>query len=87
MVVAELRRAREALRATESLTRDSLHADAISRAYYPVLHADKAALFVHDIAAENHAAVRRLFGLYLCGKRGQESFLEDTDRWPVEIVP
>ena len=65
MVVAEWSRAREALRAAETLTRDRCYADAISRAYYAILHAAKAALHVHDVAAESHAAVRRMFGLHL----------------------
>ena len=65
MVVAEWNRARESLRAAETLTRDGLYADAISRAYYAILHGAKAALHVHDIAAESHPAVRRMFGLHL----------------------
>ena len=65
MVVAEWNRARESLRAAETLTRDGLYADAISRAYYAILHAAKAALHVHDIVAESHPAVRRMFGLHL----------------------
>ena len=65
MVLAEWNRAREALRAAETLTRDQCYADAISRAYYAILHAAKAALHVHDVAAESHAAVRRMFGLHL----------------------
>lgn len=65
MVLAEWRRAGEALRAAETLTRDNCCADAISRAYYAILHAAKAALYVRDVAAESHAAVRRLFGLHL----------------------
>ena len=65
MVLAEWNRAREALRAAETLTRDRCYADAISRAYYAILHAAKAALHVHDVAAESHAAVRRMFGLHL----------------------
>lgn len=65
MIVAEWSRAREALRAAEILTRDRCYADAISRAYYAILHAAKATLHVHDIAAESHAAVRRMFGLHL----------------------
>lgn len=36
MVVAEWNRARESLRAAETLTRDGLYADAISRAYYAI---------------------------------------------------
>ena len=65
MVAAEWSRAREALRAAETLTRERCYADAISRAYYAIRHASKAALHVHDVAAESHAAVRRMFGLYL----------------------
>jgi hypothetical protein len=65
MVLAEWNRARESLQAAEILTRDSLYADAISRAYYSILHAAKAALQVHDVAAESHPAVRRMFGLHL----------------------
>lgn len=63
--VGEWNRARESLRAVETLTRERCYADAISRAYYAILHAAKAALHVHDIAAESHPAVRRMFGLHL----------------------
>ena len=65
MVLAEWNRARESLRAAETLTRERCYADAISRAYYAILHAAKATLHVHDIADESHAAVRRMFGLHL----------------------
>lgn len=65
MVLAEWNRARESLRAAETLTREGLCADAISRAYYAILHGAKAALQVHDAAAESHPAVRRMFGLHL----------------------
>ena len=65
MVLAEWNRARESLRAAETLTRDRCYADAISRCYYAILHAAKAALQVHDIDAESHPAVRRMFGLHL----------------------
>jgi uncharacterized protein (UPF0332 family) len=65
MVLAEWNRSRESLRAAQTLTRDGLYADAISRAYYAILHAAKAALHVHDIVAESHPAVRRMFGLHL----------------------
>jgi len=47
------------------LTRERCYADAISRAYYAILHAAKAALHIHDVAAGSHAAVRRMFGLHL----------------------
>ena len=65
MVLAEWSRASEALRAAETLTRNRCYADGISRAYYAILHAAKAALQVHDVAAESHAGVRRMFGLHL----------------------
>ncbi len=65
LVSAEWNRARQSLQAAETLTRDGLYADAISRAYYSILHAAKAALHVHDIVAESHPAVRRMFGLHL----------------------
>jgi uncharacterized protein (UPF0332 family) len=47
------------------LTREDCYADAILRAYYATLHAAKAALYLHDVAAESHAAVKRLFELHL----------------------
>ena len=65
MVLAEWKRARKSHRAAELLTREGCFADAVSRAYYAILHAVKASLFVHDVTAESHAAARRLFGLHL----------------------
>lgn len=65
LVLVEWRHARDALRAAEILAREELSPDAVSRAYYAILHAAKAALHVHDVAAESHAAVKRLFGLHL----------------------
>ena len=65
MVTAEWSRARAALRAAETLTREHCYADAISRAYYAILHAAKAALHIHDVSVASHAAVRRMFGLHL----------------------
>ena len=65
LVLAEWKRARQCLRAAEILVRENCYEDAVSRAYYAVLHAAKAALEVHDVAAESHAAVRRLFGQHL----------------------
>ena len=73
MVLAEWNRSREALRAADTLTRDGLYPDAISRAYYAILHAAKAGLHVHDVAVESHAAVRRMFGLHLVKSEEIES--------------
>jgi uncharacterized protein (UPF0332 family) len=65
LALAEWRHARDALKAAEMLTREDLSADAISRAYYAILHAAKAALHVQEVAVESHAAVKRMFGLHL----------------------
>lgn len=65
LAIAEWHRAYQSLRAGELLLQGGYFADAISRAYYAVLHAAKAALHVHDVAGDSHAAVRRLFGLHL----------------------
>ena len=73
LVLAEWLRAYASLQAAENLTRDSLYADAVSRAYYAILHAAKAGLHVHDVAAESHAAVRRMFGLHLIKSEEIES--------------
>ncbi len=48
MVLAEWQRATQSLRAAELLTREDYHEDAVSRAYYAIQPAAKAALFVHD---------------------------------------
>ena len=37
----------------------------MSRAYYAILQAAKAALLTHDVVAESHAGVKRMFGKYL----------------------
>lgn len=65
LVVAEWKRGAESLGAALSCRRDGFHADAVSRCYYAVLHAARAALQTVGIVAENHAAVKRSFGLHL----------------------
>lgn len=65
LILAEWRRAVESLGAAGSCRRDGFYADSVSRAFYAILHAAKAALQVEGIAAESHAAVKRLFGLHL----------------------
>jgi len=61
----ELARADKSLRAAETLLEHKLYEDAVSRAYYAVLHASKAALAPLDIFPESHQSVRRMFGLHL----------------------
>lgn len=65
LVLAEWGRARMALGAAQLLTEEDYPEDAASRAYYAILHAAKAVLFVHDIATTSHAGTRRMFGLHL----------------------
>lgn len=71
-IQAEWRRAQKSLQAAEILQQNGLAEDAISRAYYALMHAAKAALLVHDVIAESHAAVRRLFGQVLVMAEGVE---------------
>jgi uncharacterized protein (UPF0332 family) len=64
-VLEEFERAQRALRAAQILHANDLFEDAVSRSYYAMMHAAKAALLVHDVIAESHAVVRRLFGSVL----------------------
>ena len=71
-IQAEWQRAQRALEAAILLQQHGLGEDAISRAYYATMHAAKAALLVHDVIAESHAAVHRLFGQVLVVAEGVE---------------
>ena len=64
-VIAEWRRATESMGAARSCQRDGYYADSVSRAYYAILHAAKAALQLHDVDAESHTGVKRMFGLHI----------------------
>ncbi len=61
----ELSRAKKALLAAKTLLESQLYQDCVSRSYYAVLHAAKAALTTVGIEPESHRAVRRMFGLHL----------------------
>lgn len=61
----ELIRAQKALSAAKALLEFKLYEDCVSRAYYAVLHAAKAALAKEGIEPQSHNAVRRMFGLHL----------------------
>lgn len=61
----ELNRARKALLAAKTLLENQLYEDCVSRAYYAVLHAAKAALVEVGVEPQSHQAVRRMFGLHL----------------------
>ena len=62
----EWHRAQSALGASQSCQRDGYYADAVSRAYYAVLHAAKATLAATGFGAPNtHDGVRNQFGLHI----------------------
>ncbi|MFQ5964281.1 MAG: HEPN domain-containing protein [Candidatus Scalinduaceae bacterium] len=61
----EIERSKKALDAAKKLFEEELFEDAISRSYYAVLHAAKAALLGDHIIVDSHEAVKRLFGMHL----------------------
>lgn len=63
--VDEMNRARKALKASETLLDNELYEDAVSRAYYAVLHAAKAALATRQHAPKTHRGVKLSFGKLL----------------------
>ena len=65
LAVAEWRRSRSALQSASVLSRAELSADAISRAYYAIRHAAKAALLTRSITASSHHAINRLLNRHL----------------------
>lgn len=56
--VDEMKRARKALKASETLMDSGLYEDAVSRAYYAVLHAAKAALATRQHAPRGNLRLR-----------------------------
>ena len=60
-VTLELQRARDALRAAETLVAAGLHADAVSRAYYCAHHALRALLFTAGIEPKTQAGAIHLY--------------------------
>ena len=61
----ELSRANKSLLAAKALLEKGLFEDCVSIAYYAVLHAAKASLFLSGVESETHNGVRRMFGLHL----------------------
>lgn len=61
----ELRRAEKSLHAAQLLLKEQLLEDCLSRTYYAILHAARAALLAHGVSVASHRAVRRLFGQHL----------------------
>ncbi len=61
----EILRSVKSLKAAKSLYEADLFEDAISRAYYTVMHAAKAVLLSQNVSVYSHDAVKRLFGSYM----------------------
>lgn len=61
----EFYRAEKSLQSARLLLRDNLLEDALSRAYYAILHAARAVLLAEGVNVTSHRAVRRLFGQHL----------------------
>lgn len=93
-VQAELHRADKSLQAAQSLLEDDFLEDALSRAYYAILHAARAALLAEGVNVSSHRAVRRLFGLHLIkpgklairfakilAEEQDDRYLADYDAW------
>ena len=72
----EFHRAEKSLQSARLLLRDNLLEDALSLAYYAILHAARAVLLAEGVTVTSHRAVRRLFGQHLI-KSGK---LSDTWR-------
>lgn len=93
-VQAELLRAEKSLAAARSLLRENFLEDALSRAYYSILHAARAVLLAEGVSVSSHRAVRRLFGSHLIktgklevrlakilAEEQDDRFLADYDAW------
>ncbi len=93
-VQAELLRVEKSLAAARSLLRENFLEDALSRAYYSILHAARAVLLAEGVSVSSHRAVRRLFGSHLIktgklevrlakilAEEQDDRFLADYDAW------
>ena len=63
LIVAQLHKSEEKLKAARSLLADGFVDDAISRAYYSMFHAASAMLLAEGITVESHSALKNMFGL------------------------
>jgi uncharacterized protein (UPF0332 family) len=93
-VHAELLRAERSLDAARTLLKENFLEDALSRAYYAILHAARAVLLAEGVSVSSHRAVRRLFGSHLIkpgklavrlakilAEEQDDRFLADYDAW------
>ena len=65
LVIAEWWRARESLGAAATYESAGYYADSISRAYYAVMHAARAALQIYGVSVARHSSLGGLFGQHI----------------------
>ena len=63
--IAEWRRADDCRQVAQLCVRHGFYADAVSRAYYAVLHAARASLALYDVTVQNHRGLGSMFGLHI----------------------
>ena len=64
LIVIQIEKSNEKLKAARVLLKEGFADDAISRAYYSMFHAASAVLFAEGITAESHSALKTMFGLH-----------------------
>ena len=64
-LTGEWNRAQECQGAAVLCLNHGFYADAISRSYYAIMHAAKAALLLHGVQVSSHVGLRNRFGLTL----------------------
>ncbi|MDE2684101.1 MAG: HEPN domain-containing protein [Chloroflexota bacterium] len=94
--IAESQRAEDCRQAAELCLRHGFYADSISRSYYAVLHAARAALALYDVTIKNHRGLTSMFGLHIVqaglveghwgSTVGQLSALRMAADYDVEVV-
>ena len=77
---AEWRRGQQSLAAARLCQSNGFYADAISRAYYAVMHAAKSLLELRGITVDTHAGVRSYFGRFIVRTRLVEPEWSDLIR-------
>ena len=64
LIVIQIEKSNEKLKAARVLLKEGFADDAISRAYYSMFHAASAVLFAEGITVESHSALKTMFGLH-----------------------
>lgn len=59
------KRSLEAIDSAKILFQHGRYADAVSRAYYAIVHSSRAALLIHGVVPKSHTQLRQSFGFYL----------------------